>query len=123
MIGYYVCISRGWHITNETIANAVYTTILVYILISVPLSFGLFSSKLKKIRVLEDEDTKYREYTKFALIRLILMCVGLTVSIFFYYATQNMSLFWLAGMTAIAIIICKPTARRINNDLNTEEEN
>lgn len=118
MAGYYATITRGWRITDPTAATAIYSTMLVYVLASIPLSFGLFSTKLKKIRLIDDTDTKYSQYTRYAAIRLVLICLGLTLSIFFYYALRETSLFWLAGIEAIAAIICKPTARRINNDLD-----
>lgn len=124
MIGYYLAFNRGILIPKETTtATTIYTIILCYVIITLPLSFSLFTLKLKKIRLIDDQQLRYRRYVNCAALRLVIISVGLTASILFYYLTKQMSLFWLAGIEAIGAIICKPTVRRIEADLETDNGN
>ena len=122
MIGYFLAVSKGVRITDQAVVTPVYSVILIYVIASIPFSFWLFSKKLKDIRLIEDKDVQYKEYVRYASIRLILIAVGIVASVICYFLFANMSLFWLAGVEAIAAIICKPTPRRVNNDLDVGDE-
>lgn len=120
MGGYYVSVVRGWGVVDEGVSTVVYSVVLLYVLLSLPLSFWLFSVKMKGIRLMEDEGLRYGAYVRWAALRLVVIMVGLVASVFCYYLLRDMSLFWLAGICAIAVIVCKPTEGRIDADLNRE---
>lgn len=123
MTGYYLTCNLGIFIPKESAAaTTIYTIVLCYVIVTMPLSFSLFTFKLKKIRLLEDLQLRHRMYVNYAAIRLAVIAIGLSASILSYYLTQQMSLFWLAGIEAIGAIICKPTVRRIEADLACEED-
>lgn len=122
MVGYYVVYDLDFVLDKSSAAAVtIYTVVLCYVIVSVPLSFYFFSWKLKKIKEFQDVDDKNAAYTRLAVIRLVVISLGLTSSIFCYYITQQMSLFWLAGIEAIAAIICKPTERKICADLDSDD--
>lgn len=123
MLGYYLIANKGYTIPRDSAtATTIYSIVLWYVIITLPLSFVIFSRQLKKIHTIADTEQRYRPYTRLATIRLAVISLGLTAAILCYYLTQQMSLFWLAGIEAIGAIICKPTTIRINADLQSPEE-
>ncbi len=115
----YFCLERGWLvIAPQTDANiAIYTILILYVIISTPLILKFFSKKVEKLRALDDENEKLRRYACLAKIRLSIVGFGLITSMFFYYVLCETSLLWLGGIAAVALIFCKPTKAKIEQDL------
>jgi len=92
MMCYYLCIRQGHRIASESPAALILQYIMItYVLLTLP--FGL--------KFLSSTDEK-----KF--IRLLMFGLGLIACIIAYYVTSIMSMFWLAAIEAIAIVISKP---------------
>lgn len=92
MVCYCFCIRKGMCIASDSPAALVLQYVMIaFVLLSLP--FGL--------KFLGDSDEK-----KFW--RLLMYGVGLVACIVCYYVTGIMSMFWLAAIEAIAIVISKP---------------
>lgn len=96
MAGYYLCIKQGYAIDSESpVALVLQYVMIVYVLLTLPAGFKFLSNTDEK---------------KF--IRLFLYGLGLIACIAAYYVTSIMSMFWLAAIEAIAIVISKPRKNR-----------
>ena len=81
----------------------------------------LFNKKKKGILSLPDDGSREHYYKIYGAIRLILNAIGLNISIIGYYLLVEKTLIWLAGISAIILIICKPNGKRIDADLSYNE--
>ena len=101
---------------------ALSSILILYILISIPLSLGGFHRMTKKWRTIEDETLKLAKYEKGAVLRLLAIGVGLVGSVILFYSTYNISMIYCVGITAIALLFCKPSEDKIIADLKLDEE-
>jgi len=101
---------------------ALSSIIILYILISIPLSLGGFHRMTKKWRLIEDETLKFAKYEKGAVLRLIAIGVGLVGSVILFYITYNISMIYCVGITAITLLFCKPSEDKMIADLKLDEE-
>jgi len=93
---YYFCIKQGMRVSSDSPTALILQYIMIsFVLITLPLGFKFMS----------DTDEK-----KF--YRLVMYGVGLVACIVAYYVTGIMSMFWLAAIEAIAIVISKPRKNR-----------
>ncbi len=119
MAGYNLAYTKGIYLaTDHPTSVALYTIILWYVIITFPLSFWGFSQLLKRLKDKSEEEQE-KMYSRYAVIRLVVITVGLLASIAGLYMLQQKSLLWLAGIGAIGIIFCKPTNARIEADLDS----
>jgi hypothetical protein len=95
--------------------------VILYMLLSIPLALGGFYRMAKKWRTIEDEKIKFSKYQNGAIIRLIIIGIGLIGSIIVFYLLRDISLIYCSGIAAIALIFCKPTEGKISSDLNLNE--
>lgn len=111
---------------ESTVGRTLYTVVLLYVIVSLPLSLKSFSIAMKKLKKLPDDGSRERKYTIYATFRILIISIGLIMSILGFYLIPEKSMFWLAGISAIGLIFCKPTAKKINSDLEiinqTEQE-
>jgi hypothetical protein len=75
------------------------------------------------LKRLAKESTQIKEskYIKYSIARLVFIAIGFAVSIFFFYILRQQSLIFCAGIAAIGIYFCKPTAERISYELSWTE--
>ena len=120
----YFCVKNGWLVIEKgTAANmAIYGVIILYVICSTPLVLKFFGRFAAKIRKIEDEKLRQKRYTCLVATRLGLVALGLVASLFFYYILTENSLLWLAGISAIALYFCKPTADKVDQDLEPDDE-
>lgn len=126
MVGYNLSYNHLMTLENalpdrSTLGVTLYTIMLWYVIISLPLTLKLFSMAVKKLKTLPDDGTREKKYINYSILRITIISVGLILSILGFYLIPNKSLFWLAGISAIGLIFCKPTEKRINADLETPE--
>jgi len=96
MTCYYFCIKQNMRVDSESPTALILQYVMItYVLLTLPLGFKFMS----------DTDEK-----KF--YRLLMYGVGLIACIAAYYVTGIMSMFWLAAIEAIAIVISKPRKNR-----------
>lgn len=111
--------------------STLYTIVLLYVIISLPLSLKLFSVGVNRLKEIDDEEKRIRRYRIYGIARISAITLGLVLSILGFYLVKlpNMSFFWLAGISAIGLIFCKPTNSRIDTDMekftsdNNDNEN
>lgn len=96
MLCYHFCIRQGLRLAYESHAALILQYVMIaYTLLTLPLG----------LKFLSDTDEK-----KF--FRLLMYGIGLVACIIAYYATGIMSMFWLAAIEAIAIVISKPRKKQ-----------
>ena len=92
MVCYYLCLQKGMRIDGESQMAIILQYVMIgYVLVTLPVGFKWLSS------------TDERKFW-----RLILFGIGITACIIAFYVTGIMSMFWLAAIEAIAIVISKP---------------
>jgi len=125
LLGYYLTVNReGVSNIKSELSILISSLIIMYIIISIPAALALFHRNLKKWREIEDEFLKHRKYIFGAKLRLLVVGTGLVASVighFILYAgTQNMSMIACAGIAAIALFFCKPSANKVAAELELE---
>jgi hypothetical protein len=80
--------------------------------------FSLFESAKKKLRKIENEKERLLPYIKNANLRLYLIGAGLLGGIIIFYFLRSSFILYCIGVSAIELIVCKPSEERIKNDLD-----
>jgi hypothetical protein len=124
MVGYLLTMNSTNHIDSKsTMGIALTSIVILYILLSIPLSLGGFHKMTKKWMLIEDENMKLKTYEKGAIIRLLLIGIGLVGSIIvFFLLRTDVSLIYCAAISAFALLFCKPSQGKIISELKLEEE-
>jgi hypothetical protein len=127
IIGYYLTMNReSSPDVKSSFSISLSSMIILYILVSIPAALATFHKNLKKWREIDDDFLKFRKYTFGAQLRLLVVGLGLVISIighFILYAgTQNVSMIFCAGIAAVALFFCKPSAGKVANELEIDEE-
>lgn len=125
LLGYYLTVNReGVSNIKSELTITISSLIIMYIIVSIPAALALFHRNLKKWREIEDEFLKHKKYIFGAKLRLLVVGTGLVASVighFILYAgTQNMSMIACAGIAAIALFFCKPSANKVAAELDIE---
>lgn len=100
---------------------AINSMLIVLIIGAVPLSLWLFSRNTKKWAQLADVHEKLAKYQKGAIIRLLVMGVGLVLGVIFFYVLGLQSMIFCAGISAIGVFFCKPAEVKIVAELELED--
>ncbi len=102
------------------VGQTVQYIVIGYILITVPGSLGYGKYVCNKIKK-ADEEVKFARYYKMALLRILLIGLGVSFGIVAFYLLQGyQSMILCAGISAIGLIFCKPNARKIELELLDE---
>jgi hypothetical protein len=123
VVGYMLTINSNKHVDALSMLGITLKSIvIIYILISIPLSLGGFHRMTKKWTLIEDEALKFKTYEKGAILRLIIIGVGLlgSITVFFILRT-DISLIYCFLITGIALFFCKPTIGKIVSELKLDE--
>ena len=127
ILGYYMTMNREAAPDVKSESTIMLSSLIImYIIISIPAALALFHRNLKKWREIEDEFLKHKKYISGAKLRLLVVGTGLVASVighFILYAgTQNMSMIACAGIAAIALFFCKPSANKVATELEIETD-
>ncbi len=95
--------------------------VICYMLASVAGGLWWFSKAIKPLKKRED-DGKYREYFKCAVIRLCVIGLGLVIAIVAYYLLKQQTMIYCAAISAVGLVFCKPQEGRIELDLLDTED-
>ena len=106
---------------KSSIGIALSSILILYILISIPFALGGFHRMTKKWKLIEDEKLKLAKYEKGAILRLAAIGTGLIGSVVLFYVMNDISMIYCVGITAIALLFCKPTEAKIESDLKLNE--
>ena len=124
VIGYFLK-EIGLVVTNNTLIDILKSIIIGYMLIIIPLSLKIFSSKVKKIAQIDDENEKFAKYSFLAKIRIALIADVVFIGIIAFFILQKTNIqmpqydfLYIAGIGIIALFFCKPNTNDIliNNE-------
>ena len=122
IIGYFFIQNRDSSIDIKSqLSIGITSFVIVYIFISIPASFTLFFRNTKKCLEIEDNFRKMEKYATGASLRLLAVGFGLVISVVAFWIVRTESMIFCAGITAIALLYCKPTISKINSDLKLDE--
>ena len=110
-------------VAKSPLGITISSIVILYLLVSIPLALAGFYRLSQQWKTIEDEATKLEKYTKYSIIRLALIGTAMEISIIaFYFMRSEMSLLYCFGIAAVALIFCKPSARKIISELDLDEE-
>lgn len=122
IIGYVVTMSRETSVdVKSPLSITLSSIVILYIIISIPAALALFHRSTKKWAVIEDRFTKINKYVAGATWRLLAVGFGLVLSVMVFYILRSESMIFCAGISAIALLFCKPTEGKIISDLNLDD--
>lgn len=106
---------------QSTVGNVLQYIAIAYTLLSVPAGLYGFKRICNRIRHWEEEP-KFRAYFKWAVVRILVIGLGILVNISAFYILRGyQSMLWCAAVSAVALFFCKPMPRKIQLELNIEE--
>ena len=122
IVGYFISQS------SDTVFNAksqlsinLSSFVILYIIVSIPVSLSLFHKNTKKWIAIEDMSLKLEKYTAGATWRIFAVGFGLVLSVVAFYIIRTPSMIFCAGIAAVALLFCKPTENKIKSDLKLDE--
>ena len=109
---------------NSTEGLIMQYLLIGYVLASVPLSLYLFKKKCDKIRLVEDEQTKWQQYFIWSTIRMSAIATGVLFGILLFYSLGgHRPMIWCAAVAAVALVFCKPTKEKAQAELHNPDNN
>ncbi len=114
-------ISRDSFNFNEEITTAISTLSIIFLVVSIPLILWLYNQKITKITTIH-KDVRYSFYIKWIKIRIFTVGFGLLINILLFYLFHSYSFLYAAGISAVAMLFCKPNKNTIENELTIIEE-
>ena len=121
IIGYLVTQNRDVVDPKSPLSIALSSIVIIYILISLPAAISIFHRSTKKWKLIEDDFRKMNKYAAGATWRILAVGFGLVLSVVAFYFVRSESMIFCAGISAIALLYCKPTVGKITSDLKVDE--
>ena len=121
IIGYLATQSRDAVDPKSQLSITLSSIVIIYILISLPAAISIFNRSTKKWKLIEDDFTKMNKYAAGATWRILAVGFGLVLSVVSFYFIRTESMIFCAGISAIALLYCKPTVGKITSDLKLDE--
>jgi len=123
----YVFHKNGFIITNSVFIDNFKIIVILYMLISIPLTLKNFSSKVKKIAQIENENEKFAKYLNISKIRIMLFAIIIHVGVISFFVLKRADLakpmfdfLYIAAIGVVALFFCNPTKNKIENDFFNE---
>lgn len=121
MLGYYI-LKSGYTVDPLSQWGVTISSALIILIIgSIPATLAVFHKLTKKWAKLTNEEEMFRKYRKAAIIRILIIGLGLVAGILFFYILNSQSMIFCAGISAIALFFCKPNEGKIVSDLKLNE--
>lgn len=125
-ISYYLIIKDIIQPINPmtTIGQVIQYFVILDAIITVPLGLYGFKRICDKLRTLENEEIKYKQYQKWAAWRIVLVSNAMIFAISaFYLLGAYQSMLWIAAISAIGWYFTKPTQGKMLQELRPKSEN
>lgn len=120
--GYILLQSRETTVDPKSNLSITLSSIVIlYIITSIPAALSVFYRSTKKWMEIKDDYVKFEKYATGATWRILAVGFGLVLSVVAFYIIRTESMIFCAGITAIALLICKPTVGKIRSDLKLDE--
>lgn len=114
---YYLFPKYGLYVDPYQKAGmAISYVVICYMLASVAGGLWWFNRKIKPLKKREDEG-RYEEYIRYAVIRLCIIGLGLVLAIVAYYLLKLQTMIYCAAISAVGLVFCKPQEGKIQLDL------
>lgn len=107
---------------KSTLGITLSSILILYILVSTPLAFWLFHKGTKKWQQMPDKFAKFAAYKKASIMRLWVIGIGLIFGILLVYFMRSSNMIYCAGISAVALFLCKPSVNKMIKELDLEEE-
>ena len=108
----------------STLGQAVQYMVILDALVTIPLGLYLCKKQCTKLSVLENEEEKLLGYKKAATIRILLVSNAMVFAIAaFYLMGAYQSMLWVAAVSAIGWYFTKPSERKMELELQTQDPN
>ena len=117
VLGYFIGKTKI-NANTENIDIIVKTLVIIYVLVSIPLSLKLFSVRLKKIAAIDDREIKALKYIKASRIRMIFILIGLISAIMCVFVMKMNDMAYMVAIEVIIMFFCTPTNKRIEQELS-----
>ena len=121
IVGYLVTKTQDAVDPKSSLSITLSSIVIIYILISLPASISIFLRSTKKWKLIPDEYKKLEKYATGATWRILAVGMGLVLSVVAFYFIRTESMIFCAGISAIALLYCKPTVGKITSDLKLDE--
>lgn len=108
--------------SNSVLATTLSSVLIIYILITIPLSMWLFHKKTISLQQIADKYAKYNNYRKAAILRLWIIGIGLIAGVALFYILSSQSMIFCALISAVALFFCKPSVGKMMKELNLDED-
>ena len=125
-ISYYLIIKDIIQPINPmtTIGQVIQYFVILDAIITVPLGLYGFKRICDRLRTLENEEIKYKQYQKWAAWRIVLVSNAMIFAISaFYLLGAYQSMLWIAAISAIGWYFTKPTPGKMLQELRPKSEN
>ena len=108
----------------STLGQAIQYMVILDALVTIPLGLYLCKKQCTKLSVLENEVEKLLGYKKAATLRILLVSNAMVFAIAaFYLMGAYQSMLWVAAVSAIGWYFTKPSERKMELELQTQDPN
>lgn len=108
----------------STLGQAIQYMVILDALVTIPLGLYLCKKQCTKLSVLENEEEKLLGYKKAATLRILLVSNTMVFAIAaFYLMGAYQSMLWVAAVSAIGWYFTKPSERKMELELQTQDPN
>jgi hypothetical protein len=113
-------VSQHSFVFPEETVTVISTLSYLFLIISIPLILWLYNKKISNMTTNATERVSF--YGKWIKVRVFTIGAGLFLNIFLFYLFHSYSFLYAAGISAIALLFCKPNKNTIENELIIPEE-
>ena len=114
----------GWYLSQSWTESGVgeYSTMLktiviLFVLISIPLTLKLFSQQLQKIALISDENLQEKKYILASRLRVLIVLIGLIASIMCYFLEAMKDMLYVVAIEVVILLLCLPTEKRVRGEI------
>lgn len=118
-------VGLGWFLSKNLsysgmgdYATALKTVVILFVLISIPVTLKLFSQKLKKLATLPDSQQQAKEYIRASRLRVLMILIGLISAIMCYFLEGMQDMLYVVAIEVAVLILCIPTKKRVQSEVD-----
>lgn len=115
-------IKAGYSIDDKSDMGIGISSVLIILIIgSIPFTLAYFNKMTKKWALIIEPSVQLKTYEKGAIIRLLIIGIGLLLAMFSFAIMKSQSMLFCGGIAAIALFFCKPSEIKIISELKLDE--
>lgn len=113
-----VTIFDGTPVFTSPAGDYIKTVVTILLLVTVPATFGWFTMRIKKIKLVEGKEEKLKKYKKVWRMRASVVFIVLVLIITAYILVLDKSTAFMVAIAAFIFMYCRPSAGTMKNELN-----